>query len=140
MKENDKTFVRAYYPWNEDLAKEAKADTPHNESAKEKPIDKAEFEYSIEIACSVGELNSYQVGAFSLGKAKEEASISLWTKSQTDKGFSLLTASVNVNEPKSLIREFFISSGHSSTFDDVSPVKKGTGTHAEFFVPIKPSI
>ncbi|OCH19517.1 LysM peptidoglycan-binding domain-containing protein [Aliivibrio logei] len=140
MKENDKTFVRAYYPWNEDLAKEAKADTPHNESAKEKPIDTAEFEYSIEIACSVGELNSYQVGAFSLGKTKEEASISLWTKSQTDKGFSLLTASVNVNEPKSLIREFFISSGHSSTFDDVSPVKKGTGTHAEFFVPIKPSI
>ncbi len=140
MKVNNATFVRAYYPWNEELAKESKADIPHNETTKEKQIDTAEFEYSIEIACSLDDLNSYQVGAFSLGKTKEEENISLWTKSQTDKGFSLLTASINVNEPKTLARELFISSGHSLIFDGASPVKKGSGIHAEFFVPIKPSI
>ena len=140
MKVDDRKFVRAHYPWNEELAREAKADTPHHEPIKEKPVETAAFEYSIEIACTLDELNTYQVGAFSLGKTKEEERISLWTKSQTDKGFSLLTASVKMNEPKSLTREFFISSGHSVTFNDVSPVKKGAGTHAESFVPIKPSI
>ncbi|MGF1903549.1 LysM peptidoglycan-binding domain-containing protein [Aliivibrio salmonicida] len=140
MKVDDRKFVRAHYPWNEELAREAKAETPHHEPIKEKPVDTAAFEYSIEIACTLDELNTYQVGAFSLGKTKEEESISLWTKSQTDKGFSLLTASVKVSEPKSLTREFFISSGHCLTFNDVSPVKKGSGTHAESFVPIKPSI
>ena len=140
MKVDDRKFVRAHYPWNEELAREAKAETPHHEPIKEKPVDTAAFEYSIEIACTLDELNTYQVGAFSLGKTKGEESISLWTKSQTDKGFSLLTASVKMNEPKSLTREFFISSGHSLTFNDVSPVKKGAGTHAESFVPIKPSI
>lgn len=140
MKVDDRKFVNAYYPWNEELAREAKADTPHHEPIKEKLVETAAFEYSIEIACTLDELNTYQVGAFFLGKTKEEESISLWTKSQTDKGFSLLTASVKVNEPKSLTREFFISSGHCLTFNDVSPVKKGSGTHAKSFVPIKPSI
>ena len=92
MKVDDRKFVNAYYPWNEELAREAKADVPHYEPVKDKPVATAAFEYSIEIACTLDELNTYQVGAFSLGKTKEEESISLWTKSQTDKGFSLLTA------------------------------------------------
>ena len=140
MKVDGRKFVNAYFPWNEDLAREAKSEKPHYEPVKEKPVEMANFEYSIEIACSLDELNAYQIGAFSLGKTKEEVSISSWTKSQNDKGFAVLTASVKVNEPKALTRDFFISSGHGSYFYDVKPVKKGSDSSSESFVPIKPSI
>ncbi len=133
-------FVRAHYPWNEELAKEAKVDVPHYEEVKDKLAKTAAFEYSIEIACAKDELNTYQVGVFSLGKTKEEANISSWNKTQTEKGFTLLTASVNVNEPKKLNREFFISSGNSLSFDDVKPVKQGSGSYTESFIPVKPAI
>lgn len=130
-------FVRAYYPWNEELAREAKVDVPHYEAVKDILAKTAAFEYSIEIACTKDELNTYQVGVFSLGKTKEESSISSWNKTQTEKGFTLLTASVNVDEPKKLNREFFISSGSPLSFDDVKPVKKGSGSHTESFIPVK---
>ena len=133
-------FVRAHYPWNEDLAREAKADVSHHEPVKEKPVKTAAFEYSIEIACAQDELNTYQVGVFSLGKTKEEANISTWSKAQTDKGFTLLTASVNKDEPKTLNREFFISSGSAMVFTDVTPVKQGTSHATESFIPVKPAV
>lgn len=133
-------LVRAHYPWNEELAREAKVDVPHYEAVKEILAKTAAFEYSIEIACTKDELNTYQVGVFSLGKTKEEANISSWNKTQTDKGFTLLTASVNVNEPKTLNREFFISSGSALSFDDVQPVEQGAGTHTESFIPVKPAV
>ena len=133
-------FVRAHYPWNEEIAREAKVDVPHYEVVKEILAKTAAFEYSIEIACTKDELNTYQVGVFSLGKTKEEANISSWNKTQTDKGFTLLTASENVNEPKTLNREFFISSGTALSFDDVQPVEQGAGTHTESFIPVKPAV
>ncbi|MGR6860619.1 MIX and LysM peptidoglycan-binding domain-containing protein [Aliivibrio salmonicida] len=133
-------FVNAYYPWNEDLAREAKADVPHHEPIKEKQAQIAAFEYSIEIACAQDELNTYQVGVFSLGKTKEETNISTWNKTQTDKGFTLLTASVNVDEPKALNREFFISSGSAMVFNDVKPVKQGVTNATESFIPVKPAV
>ncbi|MBB1312506.1 LysM peptidoglycan-binding domain-containing protein [Aliivibrio sp. SR45-2] len=133
-------FVRAHYSWNEELAREAKVDVPHYEAVKEILAKTAAFEYSIEIACTKDELNTYQVGVFSLGKTKEEANISSWNKTQTEKGFTLLTASVNVNEPKTLNREFFISSGTALSFDDVQPVEQGAGTHTESFIPVKPAV
>lgn len=133
-------FVRAHYPWNEDLAREAKADVSHHEPVKEKPVKTAAFEYSIEIACAQDELNTYQVGVFSLGKTKEEANISTWSKAQTDKGFTLLTASVNKDEPKTLSREFFISSGSAMSFNDVTPVKQGSAHATESFIPVKPAV
>ncbi|MBP3140619.1 peptidoglycan DD-metalloendopeptidase family protein [Aliivibrio fischeri] len=133
-------FVNAYFPWNEELAKAAKVDVPHYEPVKEKQAKAAEFEYSIEIACAQDELNTYQVGVFSLGKTKEETNISAWNKTQNEKGFTLLTASVDVDEPKTLSREFFISSGSAMVFDDVKPVKKGALHATESFVPLKPSI
>ncbi|OCH17618.1 S-type pyocin domain-containing protein [Aliivibrio logei] len=133
-------FVRAHYPWNEELAREAKVDVPHHEAVKEILAKTAAFEYSIEIACAKDELNTYQVGVFSLGKTKEEANISSWNKTQTEKGFTLLTASVNVNEPKTLNREFFISSGTALSFDDVQPVEQSSGIHTESFIPVKPAV
>ncbi|TDM54651.1 hypothetical protein [Aliivibrio fischeri] len=133
-------IVNAYFPWNEELAKESKPDIPYYEPVKEPQPKVAAFEYSIEIACSQDELNTYQVGVFSLGKTKEEETISSWSKVQTDDGFTLLTASVNVNEPKKLHREFFSLSGSAISFDDVKPVKKGSGSHSESFVPIKPAV
>lgn len=133
-------FVRAHYPWNEELAREAKVDVPHYEAVKEILAKTAAFEYSIEIACTKDELNTYQVGVFSLGKTKEEANISSWNKTQTEKGFTLLTASVNVNELKTLNREFFISSGSALSFGDVKPVEQGSGAHTESFIPIKPAV
>ncbi|WP_236782835.1 hypothetical protein [Aliivibrio fischeri] len=133
-------IVNAYFPWNEELAKESKPDIPYYEPVKEPQSKVAAFEYSIEIACSQDELNTYQVGVFSLGKTKEEESISSWSKVQTDDGFTLLTASVNVNEPKKLHREFFSLSGSAISFDDVKPVKKGSGSRSESFVPIKPAV
>lgn len=139
-KESTKKIVNAYFPWNEDLAKEAKLDVPHYDPIKEPKPKSATFEYSIEIACSQDELNTYQVGIFSLGKTKEEANISSWNKTQTDKGFTLLTASVNVDESKTLTREFFISSGSSLSFDDVQPVAQGSGDHTESFIPVKPAV
>ncbi len=138
--ETKSKFVRAHYPWNEELAKEAKVDVPHYEEVKDKLAKTAAFEYSIEIVCAKDELNTYQVGVFSLGKTKEEANISSWNKTQTEKGFTLLTASVNVSEPKTLNREFFISSGSALSFDDVQPVKQGLGTHTESFIPVKPAV
>ncbi len=133
-------FVNAYFPWNEELAKATKVDVPHYEPVKEKQAKAAAFEYSIEIACAQDELNTYQVGVFSLGKTKEEANISAWNKTQNEKGFTLFTASVDIDEPKVLSREFFISSGSAMVFDEVKPVKKGVAHATESFVPIKPSI
>lgn len=133
-------FVNAYFPWNEELAKATKVDVPHYEPVKEKQAKAAAFEYSIEIACAQDELNTYQVGVFSLGKTKEEGNISTWNKTQNEKGFTLFTASVDVDEPKVLSREFFISSGSAMVFDEVKPVKKGVAHATESFVPIKPSI
>ncbi|OCH21921.1 pesticin C-terminus-like muramidase [Aliivibrio logei] len=133
-------FVNAYFPWNEELAKATKVDVPHYEPVKEKQAKAAVFEYSIEIACAQDELNTYQVGVFSLGKTKEEGNISTWNKTQNEKGFTLFTASVDVDEPKVLSREFFISSGSAMVFDDVKPVKQGVAHATESFVPIKPSI
>lgn len=133
-------FVNAYFPWNEELAKAAKVDVPHYEPVKEKQAKAAEFEYSIEIACAQDELNTYQVGVFSLGKTKDEANISAWNKTQTEKGFTLLTANVNVDEPKVLSREFFISSGSAMVFDDVKPVKQGVSNATESFIPVKPAV
>lgn len=133
-------FVNAYFPWNEELAKAAKVDVPHYEPVKEKQAKAAEFEYSIEIACAQDELNTYQVGVFSLGKTKEETNISAWNKTQNEKGFTLLTASVDVDESKTLSREFFISSGCSMVFDDVKPVKQGAAHATESFIPVKPAV
>ena len=133
-------FVNAYFPWNEELAKATKVDVPHYEPVKEKQAKAAVFEYSIEIVCAQDELNTYQVGVFSLGKTKEEGNISTWNKTQNEKGFTLLTASVDVDEPKVLSREFFISSGSAMVFDEVKPVKQGAAHATESFVPIKPSI
>ncbi|OCH38083.1 phospholipase effector Tle1 domain-containing protein [Aliivibrio fischeri] len=133
-------FVNAYFPWNEDLASAAKVDVPHYEPVKGKQVKAAEFEYSIEIACAQDELNTYQVGVFSLGKTKEEASISAWNKTQNEKGFTLLTASVDVDELKTLSREFFISSGSAMSFNDVIPVKQGSAHATESFIPVKPAV
>lgn len=140
MEKKTTKFINAYFPWNEELAKESKPDLPHYEPVKDSQTKDAAFEYSIEIACSQDELNTYQVGVFSLGKTKEEESISSWHKTQTDEGFTLLTASVNINEPKKLHREFFRLSGNAISFDDVKPVKVGSGSHTESFVPIKPAL
>ncbi|GEK15848.1 LysM peptidoglycan-binding domain-containing protein [Aliivibrio fischeri] len=133
-------FVRAHYSCNEYLAREAKTDVLHYESVKEKSVKTPAFKYSIEIACTQDELNTYQVGIFSLGKTKKEANISTWNKTQTNKGFTLLTASVNVDEPKILSREFFISSGNAIIFRDVKPVKQNFKNAAESFIPIKPAV
>lgn len=113
---------------------------PHYEPVKEKQAKAAEFEYSIEIACAQDELNTYQVGVFSLGKTKEETNISAWNKTQNEKGFTLLTASVDVNESKTLNREFFISSGSAMVFDDVKPIKQGAAHATESFIPVKPAV
>ncbi|MUK37861.1 LysM peptidoglycan-binding domain-containing protein [Aliivibrio fischeri] len=133
-------FVNAYFPWNEELAKAAKVDVPHYEPVKEKQAKAAKFEYSIEIACAQDELNTYQVGVFSLGKTKDEANISAWNKTQNEKGFTLLTASVDVDESKTLSREFFISSGSAMVFDDVKPIKQGAAHATESFIPVKPAV
>ncbi|XDF78106.1 LysM peptidoglycan-binding domain-containing protein [Aliivibrio fischeri] len=133
-------FIRAFYPWNEELAQQCKVEKTHYEPVKEKQEKAPAFEYSIEIACALDEFNTYQIGVFSLGKTKEEANISTWSKIQTEKGNTLLTASVNVDEPKILYREFFISSGSAMTFNNVKPVKKGTANAIDSFVPIKPSV
>jgi LysM repeat protein len=133
-------FVNAYFPWNEELAKAAKIDVPHYDPVKEKQSKAAAFEYSIEIACAQDELNTYQVGVFSLGKTKEDVHISTWHKTQNEKGFTLLTASVNVDEPKTLSREFFISSGSAMVFNEVNPIKQGVAHATESFIPIKPSV
>ncbi len=140
MEKKTTKFINAYFPWNEELAKESKPDLPHYEPVKDSQTKIAAFEYSIEIACSQDELNTYQVGVFSLGKTKEEESISSWHKTQTDSGFTLFTASVNINESKKLYREFFCSCGNAISFDDVKPVKKGSGSYSESFVPIKPAL
>ncbi|WP_236798285.1 colicin E3/pyocin S6 family cytotoxin [Aliivibrio fischeri] len=133
-------IINAYFPWNEELAKESKPDIPHYEPVKEPQSKIAAFEYSIEIACSQDELNTYQIGHFSLGKTKAEESISSWHKTQTDEGFTLFTSSIKVNEPKKLYREFFCSCGNAILFDDVKPVKQGSGSYSESFVPIKPAV
>lgn len=140
MEKKTPKFINAYFPWNKELAKEFKPDIPHYEPVKDPQSKATAFEYSIEIACSQDELNTYQVGVFSLGKTKEEESISSWHKTQTDEGFTLFTASVNINEPKKLHREFFRLSGNAISFDDVKPVKAGSGGHTESFVPIKPAL
>ncbi|MDD9178658.1 MULTISPECIES: LysM peptidoglycan-binding domain-containing protein [Aliivibrio] len=113
---------------------------PHNEPVSEKNAPVAAYEYNIEIACTQEELITYQIGVFSLGKTSNEPLIDSWKKSASQAGFTLLTASVMVNEPKMLYREFFTSSGNAFSFESVQPVKKGAGTHSESFVPIKAAV
>ncbi|MCG7497707.1 peptidoglycan DD-metalloendopeptidase family protein [Vibrio sp. Of7-15] len=137
---NNPIFRNAYFPRHEISDQQCHIDEPHYDPIKEKPAPVADFEYSIEIACELSDLNTYQVGVFSLGKTKSEANISSWSKTQTDEGHTLLTANVYVNEPKTLYREFFLSSSGGMTFNDVQPVKKGTVAAIDSFVPIKPSI
>lgn len=64
MEKKTTKFINAYFPWNEELAKESKPDLPHYEPVKDSQTKDAAFEYSIEIACSQDELNTYQVGVF----------------------------------------------------------------------------
>ncbi|MCG7497312.1 LysM peptidoglycan-binding domain-containing protein [Vibrio sp. Of7-15] len=133
--------INAYYPWNENLAKSTQQDILHCEIVEEKQEPIAEFEYSIEIACALSELTTHQVGVFYLGSTQGESRISSWQKSEsTETGYSILTASVQVKEPKALYREFFESSGKPLSFSDVQPHKKGSGKISESFVPIKPSV
>lgn len=137
-------YVQAYYKPVEDgfLTPEQKTqqEQPHNEPVAEKSTPVAAYEYNIEIACPQEDIVTYQIGAFSLGKTNDEPVISAWQKSASQTGFTLLTASVMVNEPKALYREFFQSSGSALAFQDVNPVKKGSGTHTESFVPIKTAV
>ncbi len=130
----------AYYPWNEALAKKTEGETTHYEPVTEKTEQAAAFEYSIEIACTQTELNTYQVGEFSLWKTKDEAAGLSWVHTQTKKGFTLLTTSIRVDEPKTLVRELFASSGGALIFQDVNPVKAGSGSYAESFIPVKPAV
>ena len=135
-------FVQAgFKPVEGGFLTQAEKDKPHHDPVKEPTETTAEYEYSIEIACSLDELNAYQVGAFSLGKTKEEPLISSWTKTESkETGFATLTASIKTNEPKTLYREFFLSSGNPLSFYDVQPYKKGSKTVSESFVPVKPAV
>ncbi len=138
--QTQKQTPSAYYPWNEALAKKAEGETTHYEPVTEKTEQAAAFEYSIEIACAQTELNTYKIGDFSLWKTTEEAACLSWEHTQTKKGFTLLTTSIKVDEPKTLVRELFASSGGALVFQDVSPVKAGAGSHSESFVPVKPAV
>ncbi|WP_082297302.1 phospholipase effector Tle1 domain-containing protein [Moritella viscosa] len=132
--ENKPAFKNAYYkPVVDDVVL-----APQSTYVAIEPA--AAFEYSIEIACAQDELNKYNVGDFSLQKTEKEVSNLSWKRSQTQDGFTLLTASVNVNEPKTLVREFFASSGGALIFHDVEPVNAGSDSHAESFIPVKPAV
>ncbi|MUK65224.1 LysM peptidoglycan-binding domain-containing protein [Aliivibrio fischeri] len=138
------TYRNAFYKPVEDgfitPEQKAKQEQPHNEPVAEKSDPVAAYEYNIEIACAQEDLVTYQIGAFSLGKTDNEPLISSWKKSASQAGFTLLTASIMVNEPKTLYREFFSLSGQALSFKEVTPVKKGVGTHTESFVPIKTAV
>ncbi|TGA72227.1 LysM peptidoglycan-binding domain-containing protein [Aliivibrio fischeri] len=138
------TYINAFYKPVEDgfitPEQKAKQEQPHNEPVVEKSAPVAAYEYNIEIACAQEDLVTYQIGAFSLGKTDNEPLISSWKKSASQAGFTLLTASIMVNEPKTLYREFFSLSGQALSFKEVTPVKKGVGTHTESFVPIKTAV
>ncbi|MUJ19569.1 pesticin C-terminus-like muramidase [Aliivibrio fischeri] len=138
------TYRNAFYKPVEDgfitPEQKAKQEQPHNEPVVEKSAPVAAYEYNIEIACAQEDLVTYQIGAFSLGKTDNEPLISSWKKSASQAGFTLLTASIMVNEPKTLYREFFSLSGQALSFKEVTPVKKGVGTHTESFVPIKTAV
>jgi len=132
--ENKPTFTNAYY-------KRVVDDVVLASESTYVPVEPtAAFEYSIEIACVQDELNKYNVGDFSLQKTEKEVSNLSWKRSQTQDGFTLLTASVNVNEPKTLVREFSASSGGALIFHDVEPVNAGSASHAESFIPVKPAV
>ncbi len=131
-----KQLTSAFYPWKEEQALlKCNIDTPHYDPVKEREEETADFECSIEFACALDDLNTYQVGQFSLGKTKAEDRIASWHKSLTPDGNALLTASVRVDEPKTLYRNCF-----GMALDNVKPVKKGTAKAVAAFVPIKPSI
>ncbi|MBP3141807.1 LysM peptidoglycan-binding domain-containing protein [Aliivibrio fischeri] len=138
------TYRNAFYKPVEDgfitPEQKAKQEQPHNEPVAEKSAPIAAYEYNIEIACAQEDLVTYQIGAFSLGKTDNEPLISSWKKSASQAGFTLLTASIMVNEPKTLYREFFSLSGQALSFKEVTPVKKGVGTHTESFIPIKTAV
>ncbi|QUM81127.1 DUF2235 domain-containing protein [Moritella sp. 5] len=132
--ENKPTFTNAYY-------KRVVDDVVLAPESTYEPVEPtAAFEYSIEITCAQDELNKYNVGDFSLQKTEKEVSRLSWKRSQTQDGFTLLTASVNVNEPKTLVRELFASCGGALIFHDVEPVNAGSGSHAESFIPVKPAV
>ncbi|GEK14261.1 LysM peptidoglycan-binding domain-containing protein [Aliivibrio fischeri] len=135
-------FIKANYAPVEDgfLTPEEK-NKIHYEPIKEKNEPEPEYEYTIEIACSLNELNTYQIGHFYIEKTDNEESITTWKKSESHStNATLLTAKIKIDEPKVLHRELFTSSGGSYSFVKSKPNKKGTNKEIHSFIPIKPAI
>lgn len=137
-----KKFIRANYaPVKDGFLTPKEKDRIHYEPIKEKTEPEPEYEYTIEIACSLNELNTYQVGHFYIGKTDNEEKISTWIKSEsTSTNTTLLKAKIKINEPKTLRREFFEYCGNSCLYAKSNPNKKGTNKAIHSFIPIKPAI
>lgn len=108
-----KKFIKANYAPVEDgfLTPEEKNQI-HYEPIKEKNEPEPEYEYTIEIACSLNELHTYQIGHFYIEKTANEESIAAWKKSESHSTNStLLTAKIKVDEPK-VLQALFPKSGN----------------------------
>ncbi|WP_063646315.1 LysM peptidoglycan-binding domain-containing protein [Aliivibrio fischeri] len=137
-----KKFIRANYaPVKDGFLTPEEMNKIHYEPIKEKNEPEPEYEYTIEIACSLNELNTYQIGHFYIEKTANEENITTWKKSESHSTNStLLTTKIKVDEPKVLHREFFTSCGSSYSFVKSKPNKKGKNKEIHSFIPIKPAI
>ncbi|MGN2613578.1 hypothetical protein ACTFQ6_17745 [Aliivibrio fischeri] len=121
-----KKFIRANYaPVKDGFLTPEEMNKIHYEPIKEKNEPEPEYEYTIEIACSLNELNTYQIGHFYIEKTANEENITTWKKSESHSTNStLLTTKIKVDEPKVLHREFFTSCGILTHLLNQNQIKK----------------
>ncbi|WP_299015281.1 hypothetical protein [uncultured Photobacterium sp.] len=108
---------------------------------KETAEPEAQFEYTVEIACTEEELQLSGIQMFALGKTQNENSVASWKqKLHHETGHVLFTCSVMENEPKTLHHSFIIGVNSALRVQDVMPSEKGTSVAKESFIPIKPAV
>lgn len=134
--ENNKKVVRAGYAPIEE--KQDGANVQPQQPVQETPDPEPEYEINLKIHCTNLELNSLQVGQWSLGRTEAETPVSQWSKEETHEKTSVLTAHCFQSEDKVLHHELFAK--HHTTCFDVIPKPKGTKHINAEFIPVKLAI
>ncbi len=104
--------------------------------------EEGEFQYNVELVCSPEEVQSFGLKSFALMATGEEGAISSsWSlSSNAERNRVLLSTSVGINEPKTLCFQFPGTKSTALEFENVSPVKQGSISVSESFIPVKLSV
>lgn len=139
MTMGDRKFVRANYPWNEELARAVKARSPHYEPVPVEDISEPslDYEYCFEIAGGEKAFQESVGCVFVIKKTQQEDRLTRWEKTEND-GVVRYRVLTSVNEPKQLI---ISNSDRSMGISQLAPITLnpvGTSDVLDAYVPLYP--